>query len=57
MCMLAVSVINIWADLSEKGAYGFSEVMRANDVDGVIYDVTLGSAKHGAIIIKMAKSW
>ena len=29
-----------------KGAYGFSYVMRAFDVDDVIYDVTLGNIKH-----------
>ena len=31
---------------SEKGAYGFSNIMRANDVDDVIYDVTIGNIQH-----------
>ena len=31
----------IGAGPSKKGAYGFSEVIRANAVDDVIYDVTL----------------
>ena len=30
----------------EKGAYGFSNIMRANDVDGVIYDVTIGNIQY-----------
>ena len=37
---------NIWAGPSEKGAYGFSNIMRANDVDDVIYDVTIGNIQH-----------
>ena len=32
---------NIRAGPSEKGAYGFSDVMKTNDVDVVIYDVTI----------------
>ena len=31
---------------SEKGVYGFSNIMRANDVDDVIYDVTIGNIQH-----------
>ena len=38
--------IYIWAGPSEKGAYGFSNIMRANDVDDVIYDVTIGNIQH-----------
>ena len=37
---------NIRAGPSEKGAYGFSNIMRANDVDDVIYDVTIGNIQH-----------
>ena len=37
----------IRAEPSEKGAYGFSDVKRANDVNDVIYDVTVGKVKHG----------
>ena len=33
---------------AKKGAYGFSDVMRANDVSDVMYDVTLGDVQHGA---------
>ena len=33
---------------SEKGAYGFSAVMRANDLDDIIYDVRVGNAKHAS---------
>ena len=33
---------------AKKGAYGFSNVMRANDVDDVIYDVTMENVKHAA---------
>ena len=39
---------NIRAGPSQKGAYGFSNVMQANDVDDVIYDVTMENAKHAA---------
>ena len=35
-----------WAGPSEKGAYGFSNIMRANDVDDVIYDVTIGNIQY-----------
>ena len=38
----------ISAGQSEKGAYGFSDVMRINDVYDVIYDVTLGNVQHVA---------
>ena len=38
----------IWAGPSKKGAYGFSDIIRANYVDDVIYDVTLGDLKHWA---------
>ena len=33
--------IHNWVGPSEKGAYGFSDVMRANAVYDVIYDVSL----------------
>ena len=36
----------IWAGPSEKGAYGFSNIMQANDVDDVIYDVTIGNIQY-----------
>ena len=42
ICKKSVFVIVLWAGPSEKGAYGFSNIMRANDVDDVIYDVTIG---------------
>ena len=35
-----------WAGPIEKGAHGFSNVMQANDVNHVIYDVTIGNAAH-----------
>ena len=38
----------IWAGPSEKGAYGFSYVMPADDKHDVIYDVTLGNVQHAA---------
>ena len=37
-----------WAGPSKEGAYGFSDVMRANDVDDVIYDVNVGNVKHAS---------
>ena len=33
-----------WA--KRKGDYGFSNIMPANDVDDVIYDVTIGNIQH-----------
>ena len=36
----------MWAGLSENEAYGFSDVMRTNDIDDVIDDVTVGNVKH-----------
>ena len=30
------------------GAYGFSDTLRANDIDDVIYDVTLRNVQHAA---------
>ena len=36
----------------EKGTYGFSNVMRANDVDDVIYEVTIGNVQHVAHILQ-----
>ena len=36
----------IWAGPSEKGAYGFSNIMQANDIDDVIYDVTIRNIQH-----------
>ena len=45
--MMMVKVLEtIWAGPSEKGAYGFSNIMPANDVDDVIYDVTIGNIQH-----------
>ena len=41
-------IVNIWADPSEKGAYGFFDIMLANDLDDVIYDVKLGVAQYKA---------
>ena len=35
-----------WAGPSEKGAYGFSNIMWANDLDDVIYDVTIGNIQY-----------
>ena len=43
---LRLRLVNVRAGSSEKGAYGFPDVMRANDVYDVIYDVTLGNVKH-----------
>ena len=43
---LPYSDFTIWAGPSEKGAYGFSDVKRAIDVNDVIYDVTIGKVKH-----------
>ena len=31
----------VWAGPSEKGAYGFSDVTRSNDVNDVIHDITV----------------
>ena len=42
----------MWACPSKKGAYGFSNVMRANDVDDVIYDVTIGNVQHAAHMLQ-----
>ena len=42
----------ICADLSEKEAYGYFDVMQANDVDDLIYDVTLGNVQHAAQIFQ-----
>ena len=33
---------------NKKGAYDFSDVMRANDVDDAIYDFSLGNVHHAA---------
>ena len=44
--------ISIWAGSSEKGAYGFSDVMRTNDVDDLIYDVTHENVKHATWTFK-----
>ena len=33
---------------AKRGACGFSDVTGANDVDDIIYDVTLGNAQHVA---------
>ena len=41
----------IWAEPSEKGAYGFADVMRANDVNDVIYDVTVRNIKHATQMV------
>ena len=41
-----IASFNKWAAPSEKGAYGFSNIMQANDVDDVIYDVTIGNIQH-----------
>ena len=38
----------IWAGPSEKGTYGITDVMWANEVDDVIYDVTEGNTKHAS---------
>ena len=35
----------IWAGPSEKGAYGFSDVVWANQVVDVIYDLAVGIIK------------
>ena len=43
---MATWVKEIWAGPSKKGAYGFYDVLRSNDVDGVIYDITLMNAQH-----------
>ena len=43
----------IWACSSKKGAYGFSNVMRANDVDDLYnYDVTIENVKHAAHMLQ-----
>ena len=33
---------------AKKGTYGFSDLMRANEVDDIIYDVTVGNVKHAS---------
>ena len=38
-----MKLYDIWVGPSEKGAYGFSDVMRANDLDNVIYKSHLAS--------------
>ena len=39
-------MLDITADSSKKGAYDFSDVMRTNDIDNIIYDVTLENVQH-----------
>ena len=39
---------HIQAGPSKKGAYGFSDLIRANDVDYVIHDVTVQNVKHAS---------
>ena len=41
-----------WAEPSEKGAYDSADVMQANDVNDVIYDVTVRNIKHATQIVK-----
>ena len=41
---------NKWAGPSEKGAFGFSNIMRVNNVDDAIYDVTIGNVKHAHML-------
>ena len=54
MCRYAMRLHNNQYNLagpSEKGAYGFSDVMQANDVhvDDIIYGLTLGNVKHAVV--------
>ena len=43
-------LVSYIAGPSEKGAYGFYDILQANDVDDVIhvYDVTVGNVKHAS---------
>ena len=41
----------IRAGPSKKGAYGFINVMRANDVKDVIYDVIVGKVNHASQMV------